>query len=221
VAAMSEARDRFERQAELVPADALAPLSITVIGVGAIGRQVALQLASIGAANLQLVDFDHVEASNVTTQGYRRDQIGRPKVQATADDLAALDASLRVQTLGDRFRPQHRAGEVVFACVDSISARRAIWRQVRSRCRLWIDGRMRGEVVRVLASDAPAVDESYATSLFAASQAHTGSCTSASTVYTAALAAGLMVHQLTRWLRRLPIDRDQTLNLLASELTLA
>ena len=41
--------DRFSRQQELVPLECLQAISITVIGVGAIGRQVAQQLASIGA----------------------------------------------------------------------------------------------------------------------------------------------------------------------------
>ncbi len=40
--------DRFIRQAELVPQDRLSVLNTTVIGVGAIGRQVALQLAALG-----------------------------------------------------------------------------------------------------------------------------------------------------------------------------
>ena len=40
--------DRFTRQRELVPAERLAAVTATVIGVGAIGRQVALQLAAIG-----------------------------------------------------------------------------------------------------------------------------------------------------------------------------
>ena len=31
-------------------------------------------------------------------------------------------------------------------------------------------------------------------------------------------AAGLMVHQFTRWLRGAPVDADVTLNLLATEL---
>ena len=34
--------DRFVRQQDLVPQERLAALSISVIGVGAIGRQVAL-----------------------------------------------------------------------------------------------------------------------------------------------------------------------------------
>ncbi len=55
----------------------------------------------------------------------------------------------------------------------------------------------------------------------AAAEAQQGSCTSRSTIYAASIAAGLMVHQFTRWLRDLPVDRDFSLNLLASELAIA
>jgi sulfur carrier protein ThiS adenylyltransferase len=44
-------------------------------------------------------------------------------------------------------------------------------------------------------------------------------CTARSTIYTASIAAGLMVSQFTRWLRGLPVERDLLLNLLAAELT--
>jgi phosphoglycerate dehydrogenase-like enzyme len=44
---------RFERQQELVPEQRLEHLTATVIGVGSIGRQVALQLASIGVRRLE------------------------------------------------------------------------------------------------------------------------------------------------------------------------
>ena len=33
-----------------------------------------------------------------------------------------------------------------------------------------------------------------------------------------AIAAGLMVHQFTRWLRRVPTDRDLSVNLVTSEM---
>ena len=59
----------------------------------------------------------------------------------------------------------------------------------------------------------------YATTLFEQSDAEPGRCTARSTIYTANIAAGFMLHQFTRWLRGLPIDHDVSLNLLASELT--
>ena len=57
----------------------------------------------------------------------------------------------------------------------------------------------------------------YPTTLFAQSEAQAGRCTARSTIYAASIAAGLMVHQFTRWLRGLPVDRDTSLNLLAGE----
>ncbi len=74
---LNAAQDRFIRQADLVPCAPLWQLTVTVIGVGAVGRQVAVQLAAIGARRLQLVDFDAVEWTNVTTQGYRAAEVGR------------------------------------------------------------------------------------------------------------------------------------------------
>ncbi len=54
---MNQTDDRFSRQQELVPRQNFNALAITVIGVGAVGRQVALQLAAMGARRIQLVDF--------------------------------------------------------------------------------------------------------------------------------------------------------------------
>ena len=213
--------DRFERQAELVPQVELESLSVTVIGVGAIGRQVALQLAAIGATRIQLVDFDRIEWSNVTTQGYRAEQVGMAKVAAMANDLVKIDPDIDVETIEDRFRPGHPIGQAVFCCVDSISAREAIWRAAGRRAPFWSDGRMLGEVIRVLTAADEVGRTHYPTTLFDQSEAEPGRCTARSTIYAATIAAGLMVHQLTRWLRHLPIDADLSLNLLASELVVA
>ena len=211
--------DRFERQRDLVPADKLNELICTVIGVGAIGRQVALQLASIGVRRLTLVDFDRAELSNITTQGYTQEDVGRLKVDATAAAVRRIDPAIDVNPIPDRFRPKQTMGDAVFCCVDSISARATIWRS--TKCSFWADGRMQSEVLRVLAATSDQGRRHYAASLFPQAAAQTGSCTSHSTVYTASIAAGLMIHQFTRWLRDLPTDGVVTLNLLASEYTVA
>jgi hypothetical protein len=209
--------DRFERQSELVPMEKLADRTVTVIGVGAIGRQVALQLAAIGVRRLELFDFDRVESTNVTTQGYLASDVGLLKVEAAALAALQIEPALDVRTVADRYRAKYTVGDVDFCCVDSITARASIWRSVSDRCPFWADGRMLGEVIRVLAATDPQQRARYATTLFAQSEAQTGRCTSRSTIYAASIAAGLMVHQFTRWLRDIPIEPDFSLNLLASE----
>src|SRR5262245_4950157 len=97
-------RDRFTRQAELVPKPALAALDVTVVGVGAIGRQVALQLASLGVRSLRLIDFDRVELTNITTQGYLQTDLGLTKVMATARAINQIDSTVRLELIEDRFR---------------------------------------------------------------------------------------------------------------------
>lgn len=215
---MNETQSRFSKQTDLVPHDRLASVQATVIGVGAVGRQVALQLAAIGTPEIQLIDFDYVDQTNVTTQGYFAEEIGKAKVDAVTDTIMGLDDTIRVSTIQDRYRAKHPIGQAVFCCVDSISARAAIWRSASNRCQFWCDGRMLGEVIRVLTVVDGAGREHYASTLFAQSEAQPGRCTAHGTIYTANIAAGLMLHQFTRWLRGMPVDQDISLNLLASEL---
>ena len=209
--------ERFERQADLVPQERLQDLSVTVIGVGAVGRQVALQLTAIGVRQISLIDFDTVEATNITTQGYRAGDVGCAKVEATAAALRQLDPDVDVRPVQDRFRPRHEIGEAVFCCVDSISARQAIWNSAGQLCGYWADGRMLGETMRVLTAAGQNGREHYPTTLFDQSEALVGRCTARSTIYAASITAGMMVHQFTRWLRGLPTDADVLLNLLAGE----
>ena len=162
-----------------------------------------------------------VDTSNITTQGYSADDLGQSKVLACSRAVCQLDRSIGIELVQDRFRPSIAVGSVIFCCVDSISARSAIWRGVQSRCDFWADGRMLGEVIRVLAAfDGPS-RAYYATTLFAQSGAQVGSCTSRSTIYAAAIAAGLLLHQFTRWLRGMAPERDITLNLLSSDLAIS
>ncbi len=211
--------DRFSRQTDLVPRGKLADLTATVIGVGAIGRQVAIQLAALGVPRIQLIDFDMVEDTNVTTQGYDFANVGRLKVAATADAIRGIDPLINVEAVPDRYRSRIEIGDAVFCCVDTISAREAIWRSASRKCRFWCDGRMLAEVIRVLAAADMESRRHYPTTLFRQSEAQTGRCTAHGAIYTAGIAAGLMTHQFTRWLREISVDSDTTLNLLAGELT--
>ncbi len=189
--------------------------------VGAIGRQVALQLAAMGVPWLQLIDPDTVEPVNLACQGYLEDDLGRSKVSATGDLCQQLRHGLAVEELPQRFRRSMAVGNVLFCAVDSIETRRLIWEAVKDRIGFFADGRMAAQVLRVLVACDPHSREHYPTTLFANNEAYTGSCTARSTIFCANIAAGFMVAQFACWLRRLPIDAELTVNLLASELTLA
>src|SRR5262245_30213203 len=221
-------QNRDLRQRDLVPPARLAACHAVVMGVGAIGRQAALQLAAVGVPLLILFDDDVVAEENLAPQGYRPDQLGMSKVDATAVDCQKVNPHTHTIPKAERFRrtlaKQVVVGSsalVVFCCVDSITTRQLIWEALHDHARLFVDGRMSAEVIRVLAADSPATDRGYAMTLFDDGEAYAGSCTAKSTIYSASIAAGLMVGQFTKWLRDLPVDADVMLNLLAMELAAA
>ena len=148
---------------------------------------------------------DHIDvADGLTVKQLFEQQTDEPSVQLTI--------------VPERFCPQLVVGDVVFCCVDSIAARAAIWRSVANRCKCWIDARMLGEVMRILRAGDEGGSKHYSSTLLEPNDAQTGGCTSRGVIYTAAIAAGLMVHQFMCWLGKLPLDSDICLNLLASEL---
>ena len=212
---------RNERYKDLMPTEKMIETSVSVIGVGAIGRQVALQIAAMGILHVQLVDDDIVEEANLGTQAYLDADLGRSKVEATAALLRQLNPAIQVEARVERFAKSQPVRHVVFCCVDSITTRRHIFEAVHRRCGLFIDGRMAAEVLRVLTvSDAVGAAQ-YRQSLFSASEAHRDGCTARSTIYCANVAAGFMVGQLAKWLRGLPTEEDVSLNLLGMELAVS
>ncbi|MGW7005228.1 HesA/MoeB/ThiF family protein [Streptomyces sp. NPDC054933] len=130
---------RFERHG-LIPGwdqQALAKGVVVICGVGALGNQVALQLALAGVGRLVLCDPDEVSESNLSRAPlFRESDIGRPKVVAAAEALAGLCA---VQ-LDTRSAPlvsgvglaELRDASLVVSCLDSRAARV----QLTGRCNL-------------------------------------------------------------------------------------
>ena len=95
-------------------------------------------------------------------------------------------------------------GNCLFCCVDNIETRQLIWEATNSQAQFFTDGRMSAEVIRVLSAADVSSREHYPTTLFRAEQAYQGACAK-STIFTANIAAGLMLSQFSKWLRDLPI----------------
>lgn len=101
---------------------------IGIAGCGGLGSTVAVALARSGVGRLVLVDFDVVEPSNLNRQQYFIDQIGLPKVEALAANLARINPSVACERhhlrLGPADVPHVFAGcEVVAECFDNPAAK--------------------------------------------------------------------------------------------------
>ena len=210
--------ERYSRQEDIIPRQRILDCKATVIGVGAIGRQVAIQLTAIGVPVLQLIDFDTVEISNLASQGFMHKDLKRPKVDATAEFCCEINDCLQVEVVLDRFKRTTPVGNCVFVCVDSIDTRKHIWQALKDKVNFYVDGRMSAEVLRVITACDQQSREYYPQTLFTPAEAHAGACTAKTTIYCANIAAGFMLAQFTKYLRLLPVESDIQVNLLASEI---
>ena len=212
--------ERYSRQADLVPADKLEQVKATVIGVGAIGRQVALQLVAMGVPWIQLIDFDVVEEGNLAPQGFMETDLGNLKVNAVADLCAKINSDCTIKVIPKKYRRDMDLGNTVFCCVDKIEIREFIWNSIdiSKEVKIFIDGRMAAEAIRVLVVNSEDSAKYYPTTFFTADEAFQGSCTAKSTIYSSNIVAGIMVAQLAKRLRDMPLDCDIQFNLLTNEL---
>lgn len=76
----------------------LKAASVLIVGAGGLGAPAALYLAAAGVGRIGLVDPDAVALSNLHRQIiYAADDVGRPKVEASAARLAALNPHVIVE----------------------------------------------------------------------------------------------------------------------------
>jgi hypothetical protein len=236
--------DRDIRQRDIIPREKLETMTAVVIGVGAVGRQIALQLATIGVPRLVLVDPDTVEVENLAAQGFNEEDLGERKVNAVAAACSRLNSSTKIVMHAAKFNPRlpmpfedtpegetpelcvsgesSASPRLFFCCVDTMEARKEIWQWLEFQ-KFFIDTRMAAEVARIfcVTADDPYSSEHYPTTLFTDAEAHPASCTSKTTFYCASLCASLAVAQLAKWLRDIPTDMDMTFNIMTGDLEFA
>jgi molybdopterin/thiamine biosynthesis adenylyltransferase len=64
--------------------------SVLIAGAGNIGSHLTPLIARIGVGTIRIIDRDHVEAKNLTTQDFRPQDVGRPKAEVLAERLRPL-----------------------------------------------------------------------------------------------------------------------------------
>ncbi len=213
---------RFSRQSSIIKPEIMASLRFLIIGTGAIGRQVGVQLAAAGAEHFTLFDHDKVEECNIANQGWTEAEIGLDKVEALAETMQAINSRAVIMPIPCKFNKETYAVEgkqydlsadIVVCAVDSIKARAEIFEIVKNKCKLFVDGRMSAETCRIIAISGDNKDY-YAETLFEQADAYAGVCTARSTIYCSNIAGGLMVAMITRWMRQTdPMQCDFLFNI--------
>jgi adenylyltransferase/sulfurtransferase len=95
-------RERYQRHLALPEIGAagqerLKAARVLVVGAGGLGSPAALYLTAAGCGTLGLVDADRVDLSNLQRQVlFDSSDIGRPKVEAGVEHLAALNPEVRL-----------------------------------------------------------------------------------------------------------------------------
>lgn len=86
---------------------------VLLIGLGGLGSPAAMYLAASGVGHLVLVDFDHVELSNLQRQVIHSSaDVGRDKVESARDRVTALNPEVKVTTLAYVLDDDELAGEI-------------------------------------------------------------------------------------------------------------
>jgi adenylyltransferase/sulfurtransferase len=119
---------------------------VLVVGAGALGNEVVKNLALMGLGHLYLIDFDTVEAANLSRSVFfREEDAGRPKAEVVAARAKALNPDIHVQYLHGDVTTQLGLGvirrmDVVIGCLDNREARLAVNRFCYWMGKPWVDG---------------------------------------------------------------------------------
>jgi molybdopterin/thiamine biosynthesis adenylyltransferase len=107
----------------------IASGSALVVGVGGLGCAAATYLASAGVGELNLLDFDTVDATNLGRQVlFGPGDIGKAKAAVAADRLALQNPGIRIRAMTDRLddsalREAVANAGVVLDCTDNFATR--------------------------------------------------------------------------------------------------
>jgi molybdopterin/thiamine biosynthesis adenylyltransferase/DNA-binding transcriptional regulator YhcF (GntR family) len=119
---------------------------IMVVGAGALGNEVIQNLALMGVGHLFILDFDTIEAANLSRSPlFREGDGGRQKAEVAAARVKELNPAVQVQYMHGDVTTQLGLGvirrmDVVIGCLDNREARLAVNRFCYWMNKPWVDG---------------------------------------------------------------------------------
>ena len=151
--------DRYDRSKRIGWLDIIAvrKAKVLMIGAGALGNEVAKNLALSGFRRITIVDMDHVVGSNLNRCLFftKKDVTGRvSKAEAIARGLKSLSDDVepvvyvsKIEELGEGIFADNN---IVLGCLDNIPARVHANSHTYSKGKPYIDGGMEGFLGKVM-----------------------------------------------------------------------
>ena len=214
----------YSRQSGILDPSTVADTKVTIIGIGSIGRNIAVQLVSMGITHFHLIDFDKVDLPNVASQGYLPSQVGALKTYALRETIKQINPEARVDIHSRPYLPQDATKTpFIFVAVDTITVRQEIWKTlVKKLPEFYCDCRMAAEACRIITlsphtqTDTP-LTTLYEKTLFPEEETYVAPCNVKATIYCSSITASIAVSQLSKHIRKIPLPADITYNMLTSE----
>ena len=206
---------RFLRQQDVVDAEKLANLQVTLIGLGSIGSVTGLYLAKMVVVKLTTFDSDIVDVHNVSNQAYGMSDVGLLKTDAFAV-LADNQTGVLPNTIGMQYDGRQLAG-IVISAVDSMKSREMIWKSVRDQpqVQLYLDARMGLEtlIVHAVRPQIKADRVAYTSTIVPDHHALQEPCTARTICYTPLMAASVVCNLVKRFINQEQLPSQITLDL--------
>jgi adenylyltransferase/sulfurtransferase len=119
---------------------------ILVVGAGALGNEVIKNLTLMGVGNLFIIDFDYIEAANLSRSVlFRETDNRRSKAEVAASRAKSLNPQVHVQYFNGDVTTQLGLGvfrrmDAIIGCLDNREARLAVNRFSYWMGKPWVDG---------------------------------------------------------------------------------
>lgn len=126
--------------------DKVRQAKVLVIGAGALGNEVIKNLALMGVGHIFIVDFDKIEAANLSRSVLFRDSDNnRSKAEVVAARAKSINPDVRIQYLNTDVTTGLGLGvirrmDAVIGCLDNREARLAVNRFCYWMNKPWVDG---------------------------------------------------------------------------------
>jgi adenylyltransferase/sulfurtransferase len=126
--------------------DKVAAAKVLVVGAGALGNEVVKNLALMGVGHIFIIDFDTIEAANLSRSVlFRESDTKRKKSEVVAARAKELNPQTKIQYLHGDVTTELGLGifrrmDVIIGCLDNREARLAINRMAHWMGKPWVDG---------------------------------------------------------------------------------